>query len=235
MSRMNRRAIILGLLLLVLLVIWISLRVDLREWTMRAYVWIKELGPMGPLLFVTIYMIMVILVLPTAFLTLAAGLLYGVFWGSVFVITGISIGAVGAFLIGRYGFSDAFSHYIRNHPKLQAVDTELVHEGFKIVLLTRLTPLFPGKLSNYFFGVAQFGLRDFFWGTTIGIIPLTFLNVYVGSLAGNLAALGPDAVARSPVAWIAAVVGVAGAALLLQYLARLTRHALQSSISPREP
>lgn len=216
-------------LLVLVLALWLF-QFDVRAGSVRLFAWTRDLGPMGLAVFMLVYAALILLLIPTAFLTLGAGVLFGVAVGSICVVVATTAGSVLAFLLGRYGFSDNFSHYVRSHPKLQAVDTELVHQGFKIILLTRLTPFFPGKLSNYFFGVARFNLADFFWGTLVGIIPFSVLNVYLGALAGDLAVLDPNALARSPLAWMAVLVGVAAAAALIHYIARAVRHALKGSL-----
>lgn len=230
---MRRKSVFVAIFLLIALMAWAS-RGDVRDYSIGAFHWMEGLGLFGSPVFVAAYALLTVFLIPTVLLTLGAGVLYGVVWGSLFVVAGISGGSIIAFLIGRHGFSDKFARYIRSHPKLKAVDVELVHEGFKVVLLSRLTPFFPGKLSNYFFGVAQFGLRDFFLGTLFGIIPFTVLNVYVGSLVGDLSQLSPNALQQSPLAWLGALIGVLAGAVLLHTIMRMTRMALRNSLNNRK-
>ena len=229
---MKKRVIALSIVLLLVLVVWM-LQFDLKAISLAVFHWTQSLGPLGPVLFILCYMLLVILLLPTTVLTLGAGLLFGLAMGTICVVIGISIGSLIAFFIGRHWFGERFSRYILTHPKMRAVDTELVGEGFKVILLTRLTPMFPGKLSNYLFGVARFRPLDFFLATTIGVIPYTLLSVYVGQLAGSVAALESGALSRSPLAWAMIVSGVIAAGLLLYYLSRLVRQALSSSLANR--
>jgi len=78
---------------------------------------------------------------------------------------------------------------LRDHKRFRLFNQELVAEGWKIILLSRLIPFFPFKFSNYFFGAADYQYKHFLFGTLFGIIPITAFNVYLGSLAGDLSRL----------------------------------------------
>ena len=66
-----------------------------------------------------------------------------------------------------------------------AVDEAVAHEGWKIVALTRLSPLFPFKLLNYAFGLTSVRVRDYVVASWAGTLPGTIVYVYLGSLAGT--------------------------------------------------
>lgn len=148
--------------------------------------WIDTRPQLVQMLFILIMAAVVLLVLPGVFFTIGAGFVFGVIKGTIFVVLGTTLGAVLAFLVARYWFSERASRYLRNHPKLRRVNEYCASEGFKIVLAIRLLPFFPSKLANYFFGLTRFSLRDFTLGTAIGIIPYSLHNVYLGSLMANL-------------------------------------------------
>ena len=78
---------------------------------------------------------------------------------------------------------------ISHNPRFRAIDQAVKHEGFKIVLLTRLSPVFPFNLLNYAFGLTPVSLRDYFLASWIGMLPGTVMYVYLGSAAKNLADL----------------------------------------------
>src|SRR5207302_6285236 len=109
---------------------------------------------------------------------------------------GATLGATAAFLVGRYLARDWVAHRIEANQKFKAIDQAVGREGGKIVLLTRLSPIFPFNLLNYAFGVTQVTLRSYFLASAVGMIPGTILYVYIGSVAGMVAAEGTHA--RTP-------------------------------------
>jgi uncharacterized membrane protein YdjX (TVP38/TMEM64 family) len=135
---------------------------DVQSYVLRLFEWLDGLGAWAPLLFILIDMLVVVFVLPGILFTLGAGFLFGVLKGSLYVVIGTTLGATTAFITAKHFFGERASMFLLSHPKLKIVDEEFRHKGWKIILLTRLVPFFPFKLSNYFFGVAQFSLRDFF-------------------------------------------------------------------------
>ena len=205
---------------------------------MYAYVlgfleWLDQHSRLAPALFIIADMLVVILVLPGVIFTLGAGFLFGVLKGTLYVVIATTTGATIAFLIARYFFGTRISSFFMSHPRLSLVNEELATEGWKIVLLTRLVPFFPFKLSNYFFGLTRFSLRGYFFGTLVGIIPITMFNVYLGSLAADITKLGSRDISRTPLEWTIYGIGLAIALVMVIYITRLARRALDRYI-PRK-
>jgi len=171
-------------------------------------------------------MLVVVLVLPGVMFTAGAGFVFGVVEGTVCVVVGTTLGAALAFLIARYLFGDRASQFVLRRARLRLVSEELTPHGWKIVLLTRLVPFFPFKLSNYFFGLTQFSLRGFMGGTFVGIIPLSLHNVWLGSIAAGITVPGGHIAARTPFEWVLYGGGFIAIVGLIAYLNRLARRAL---------
>jgi len=193
--------------------------------------WLDGLGAWAPFLFILIDMLVVVLVFPGVILTLGAGFMFGILRGSLYVIIGSTIGATIAFLIARYFFGERATGFFLDHSKLKLVNDEFKRAGWKFVLLTRLVPFFPFKLSNYLFGLMQISLRDFVIGVFFGIIPFTVTNVYIGSLAADLATIGSRTASRSRMEWAIYGIGVIIAIVTVIYITHLARKALNSSRS----
>ncbi|TMA52409.1 MAG: TVP38/TMEM64 family protein, partial [Deltaproteobacteria bacterium] len=124
--------------------------------------WVQRIGPWGAVLLGAAYIPAALLFVPGSLLTLGAGFALGVGLGTVAVSIGSTLGASAAFLAGRTlarGFIEA---KISHNPRFRAIDQAVKHEGFKIVLLTRLSPVFPFNLLNYAFGLTPVSLRDYF-------------------------------------------------------------------------
>lgn len=218
-------------LLAVAVVIGMLIYFDLDVLIVSLLARLDGLGSWAPLLFIAIDCLFVVLVLPGVLLTLGAGFLFGVIKGSAYVVVATTLGAGIAFLVARYLLGARTARFFLSHPKLQVVNREFTRKGWGLVLLTRLIPFFPFKLSNYFFGFAGFRLSDFMVGTFFGIMPITVFNVYIGSLAGDLATLGSRATPRSPLQWTVYGAGFVITVVALVYINRRAQKILNAYLA----
>ena len=187
--------------------------------------WFDDLGAWAGVLFIAVMVLVVVFLLPGLLFTTGAGFVFGVVEGSIYVVVGTTIGATLSFLIARYLLGERARRYVVRHARVRVVSEELTPRGWKIVLLTRLIPFFPSKLSNYFFGLAGFSLRGFVGGSALGFIPYSVHNVYLGSLAADLATLG-ERPARSPIEWGIYLTGFVATAIAVIWLSRLAQRAI---------
>lgn len=193
-------------------------------------VWIESLGSIGAIAFIGIYIAATVAFLPAFILTLGAGVLFGVWLGSIYVFIGATLGSIAAFLVGRYLARDWVAKKIADNDKFKAIDRAVGNEGLKIVLLTRLSPAFPFNLLNYAFGVTGVSVRDYIIGS-IGMIPGTIMFVYIGSLAGSLALIGTDAQPTNPaLQWTIRIVGLIATIAVTVYVTRLAKQALDEVV-----
>jgi uncharacterized membrane protein YdjX (TVP38/TMEM64 family) len=220
----------------------VSLIITIKEFNIpellqTSLIWVNSLGLFGPVAFIIIYNLATLLFIPGSILTLKGGCLFGVFWGSVYVLIAAIIGATLAFIIGRYLSRDWVSKQIATHPKFQAIDQAVAKEGWKIVLLTRLSPVFPFNLLNYAFGVTQVSLRDYILGS-LGIIPGTVMYVYIGSLATNLAMIDSNHRPSTPQTQIGElaiqIVGCIATIAVTIYVTKIAQKALRKSVDTTE-
>src|SRR5439155_4079558 len=105
--------------------------------------WIGKLGPWGPVIFAGIYVVATVFFIPGSVLTLGAGAVFGIVLGSVCVSISATLGATAAFLVGRYLARDAIARKVERNERFAAIDRAVADEGWKIVFLTRLSPVFP--------------------------------------------------------------------------------------------
>lgn len=205
--------------------------IDLQQIFRNALAWISGLGPTGPLVFVLLYILACVLLLPGSLLTLGAGVLFGVIEGSVVVSVGSTLGATCAFLVGRYLARDWVGAKIAGNDKFKAIDEAVALEGWKIVGLTRLSPVFPFNLLNYAFGLTQVKLKHYLIASWLGMMPGTILYVYIGSLAGDLASLGSGERTRSTGEWILYGIGLAATIVVTVFVTRIAKKALDNRIA----
>ncbi len=205
-----------------------------QQWLQSALEWIDGLGTAGPIAFIIIYAVAAVAFLPGSVLTLGGGVIFGVFLGSIFVFIGATLGATLAFLVGRYVARGWISKKIEGDKKFKAIDEAVGREGLKIVILTRLSPIFPFNLLNYGFGVTGVSLKDYVIGS-VGMIPGTVMYVYFGSLAGNLATLGAGDAPGNPVAeWAIRIVGLIATVAVTLYVTKVAKKALNDAIGEEE-
>ena len=148
--------------------------------------------------------------------------MFGVVRGSVLVSLASTLGATCAFLLGRYLARNWVAKKIEGRASFAAVDRAVANEGWKIVLLTRLSPVFPFTLLNYAFGLTRVSLRDYVLASWIGMMPGTVMYVYLGSLARA----GVANHERTPTEWALYGVGLIATVAVAVVATRIARRAL---------
>jgi pyruvate/2-oxoglutarate dehydrogenase complex dihydrolipoamide dehydrogenase (E3) component/uncharacterized membrane protein YdjX (TVP38/TMEM64 family) len=192
--------------------------------------WLGKLGPWGPVIFVGLYVVAAVLFVPGSVLTLGAGAVFGVALGSVCVSISATLGATAAFLAGRYLARDFIARKIEKNERFTAIDRAVADEGWKIVLLTRLSPVFPFTLLNYAFGLTRVKLSHYVLASWIGMIPGTVMYVYLGSLVN----LGVGHRQRTTGEWILYGVGLLATITVTVFVTRLAKTALAKKIGAND-
>jgi uncharacterized membrane protein YdjX (TVP38/TMEM64 family) len=195
-------------------------------------IWVENLGSFGAIAFIGVYILATVSFFPGSILTLGAGVVFGVVFGSVYVLIGATLGAIAAFLIGRYFARDWVARKIQENSQFKAIDEAVGRQGFKIVFLTRLSPILPFIVLNYAYGVTKVSLKDYVLGS-VGMIPGTILYVYIGSLAGSLAKLGTATPTTNPnLQWTIRIVGLIATVAMTVSVSKIARKALEEEIDP---
>jgi len=183
---------------------------------------IEGYGIPGYGVFFAVYVIACVFFIPGSVLTVGAGAVYGVVTGSILVSVSSTIGATAAFLIGRYAARDWVARKIHKNERFTAIDRGVAREGWKIVVLTRLSPVFPFNLLNYAYGLTNVSLRDYFLASWIGMMPGTVMYVYLGSLAR----LGVRTETATTASTVMKIVGLLATVAVTVYVTRIARSAL---------
>lgn len=198
---------------------------DAKEKLETTLQWIENLGFWGPVVFILAYIVATVFLLPGSVLTLGAGAVFGLVKGGICVSIGSTIGATAAFLVGRYLARDWVAKKIEGNEKFLAVDEAVAQEGWKIVGLLRLSPMFPFNLLNYGFAITRVSLRDYFFASWIGMIPGTIMWVYIGYLA-NVAASDGDNTSKT-----LKIVGFVATVILTVAATRIAKQALDRKLA----
>jgi len=228
MTKHLKPLILAGALLTLLTVVALS---PVAEWLTAGVAWIEAHPGMAEISFISAYVVASVLVVPGSILTLAGGFVFGLKMGVLLVSAGSVLGAAAAFLVGRFFARDWVAQRVEGLPRFRALDSATRHEGFTIVLLARLSPLFPFNLLNYGLGLTGVKFRDYFLATWIGMLPATVVYVYVGTLAKDLTALTSGNVERGPAQIALLAAGLVATIVLTVVITRKANRALAAHLN----
>ena len=230
--KQHGKPVLLAVMVVIMLVVIALL--PLTEWLALGIAWIEAHRTLAWIVYLATYIVATVLVVPVSILTLAAGYLFGLPLGVVLASVGSVLGACGAFLVGRFFVREWVAKRIADLPRFRALDQATRHEGFLIVFLTRLSPLFPFNLINYGLALTSVRLRDYFFASWLGMLPITILYTYVGSVAKNLTDLTSDGLQRGAFGRTLVLVGLAASVVLTVLVTRKATRTLSQHLA-REP
>ena len=201
---------------------------------LRFAAWVESLGFWGPLVFILGYAVATVAFFPGSLLTLAAGVLFGLARGTLYAFLGATLGASAAFLVARYGARGWIERKIAGNARFAAIDRAVGKEGFKIVALLRLSPIFPFNLLNYSLGLTRVRFLDYLLAS-VAMLPGTLLYVYYGKAAGSLAAVaGGVKTERGPEYWLTLGLGLVATIAVTTVITRLAGRALRQEIGEED-
>lgn len=197
--------------------------------------WIEQdLGPWGPLVLAIAYIPLTVLAVPASVLTLGGGYLFGLPVGFVADSIGATIGAAAAFLLGRtIGRSFVISK-LKDYPQFRAVAIAIRKSGFKIVLLLRLVPLLPFNMLNYLLSVTPVSIWEYMLASWLGMMPITFALVYVGTTLKDLSDVTHGWGEFSKTRWAMIILGLLVSVFLIICVTRVAKAALEKALAENE-
>lgn len=212
---------ILLLLTIVALIILLLSVLPLNDWLLSVKDWLITLGPWATPMFIAIYILATIVGLPSAILILAAGTLFGLIRGIVCVSVADTLGASACFLLGRTVARKQIKTWIVKNPRYAELDRALARKGWKILFLTRLSPIVPSNVLNYGFSLTKVKFWHYFFFSWLGMLPVILLYVYIGSFGAALA--GRESTSGQLALQIGGLLATVGATV---YTTRLVKNAL---------
>lgn len=123
-----------------------------------------------------------VLLLPGGILCVGAGFFFGLWWGFIIVFVGNTFAAALSFALSRWLAVHWFRRKFSQNPMLRALEPAMERDGWKIILLSQLHPLFPTSLLNYLYGLTRIPFRTYMFWASIGRVPGLFLYAYLGTL-----------------------------------------------------
>lgn len=213
---------VIVVILLVAAVIAAIRLLPIAHWLRSFQAYVRELGPIGYIVYAIVYAVCVAVAIPASILTVGAGAIFGFVPGTIVVLFGATIGATLAFLLARTVLRKRVEAMTTGNPKFAALDRAIAEKGARIVLLVRLAVVFPFTYVNYAFGLTAIRLVPYVVATFIGIIPATTAFVFASSAATSAATAEASAIRR-----IIYIAGAVAAIVASAYVGRVATRAIK--------
>ena len=194
------------------------------DWIEAGAEWARGQGTAGLLVFAALYAVATVFAVPGSALTLIAGGAFGFGPGTAAVWLGATAGLALAFLAARRLARERVTGWLARKPSFAAVDRAVAAEGWKIVFLTRLTPVFPFTVLNYAYGLTGVSFLGYLAASATGILPGTLLYIYLGSSVARAVSGESD-----PLEAGLRIVGLAAFVLVTILITRIARKALREA------
>jgi len=142
--------------------------------------WIKGFGPLGPVIYICMYVLSCVFFLPGIPITILGAVAFGAVMGTIYVSIGSTLGATCAFLIARYAARSMVEDWIKKNERLRKIDEGVRQHGWRMLMITRLVPIFPFNIQNYVYGITNIRLLTYMFVSWICMLPGTVAYVFAG-------------------------------------------------------
>jgi uncharacterized membrane protein YdjX (TVP38/TMEM64 family) len=202
-----------------------------QQWLRSFNDWVGQMGVAGIFIFIIVYAVATVLLAPGAILTIGAGFAFGLWKGFLAVSGGATLGASLAFLVARFVARYKIEAIAKGNEKFRNIDSAIGKQGAKLIFLLRLSPVIPFNLSNYFYGLTGVKFWPYVLASWIGMMPGTFLYVYIGTAgkAAVAAAAGGAAVKHGWQYWTFLGFGLAATVIVTIWVTKIARDALKKT------
>jgi uncharacterized membrane protein YdjX (TVP38/TMEM64 family) len=219
-------------LIVIVIALFLAMRfLPVREWLTDFNNWVSQMGVAGIFIFIVVYAVATVLLAPGSVLTIGAGFAFGLWKGFLAVSAGATLGASLAFLVARFIARNKIEAIAQRNEKFRKIDNAIGKQGAKLVFLLRLSPVIPFNLSNYFYGLTGVKFWPYVLASWIGMMPGTFLYVYIGAAgkAAVAAAAGGEAMRHGWQYWTFTGVGLAATIIVTIWITKIARDALRET------
>src|SRR6266496_4568604 len=206
-----------------------------QQWLRSFNDWVGQMGVAGILIFIGVYAVATVLLAPGSILTIGAGFAFGLWKGFLAVSAGSTLGAALAFLVARFIAHERVAAIAQRNEKFREIDSAIGKQGAKLIFLLRLSPVIPFNLSNYLYGLTGVKFWPYLLASWIGMMPGTFLYVYIGTAgkAAVAAAAGGEAVKHGWQYWTFMGVGLAATIFVTIWVTKIARDTLKTEANLR--
>jgi uncharacterized membrane protein YdjX (TVP38/TMEM64 family) len=196
-----------------------------NEWLGEFQRWVAGQGAWGAVAYGLVYVVCALLFVPGSLLTLGAGFVFGLAWGTVIVSLASTTTAALAFLIARHLARARVEAMARRDARFEAIDRAIAEKGWKVVALLRLSPVVPFSLSNYLYGLTPVRFLPYVATSWAAMLPGTVVYVWLGAV-GGAAAAAERGDGRTPWEWALLGTGLLATVAVTVLLTRAARQQL---------
>jgi uncharacterized membrane protein YdjX (TVP38/TMEM64 family) len=200
------------------------------DWTIGLAERIRGAGATGLLIFIAIYVVAEVALVPGSLLTMAAGFAYGPIAGLLVASPASVLAATTAFVLGRTALREWVRKKVATSSHARALDRAIHHNSFKLILLLRLSPLLPFNVLNYILGAAGVPVGRYVIASFVGMLPGTWLYVYLGSLATTAAGIAHPEEGGGPARFTLTIGGLIATVLAVLFITRAARRMLDEEL-----
>lgn len=204
-----------------------------QEWFFQANHWLSSLGLFSYPAFIVIYLSATLVGLPAIFLFLAAGSLFGFGPGVILVSVADTLSVAVCYQLGKTVCRKKVSEWISQRPQWSEFDRAVARKGWKIVFLTRLSPIVPSNVLNYGFSLTRIDFWQYLFVSWVAMLPVIAVYVYLASVGTNLLSGNND-----PRQITASIIGIITSLMAIAYTTKLMYGTLiqkpSQSVKPRQ-
>ena len=142
--------------------------------------WVASFGKIAPLIYIGLYLVSTVFFLPGSPVTVLAGFVFGPLWGVFYASVASIISVSVAFLIARYVARDLVEGWVKDNAQFRKIDEQVEEQGWRILMFTRLVPIFPFNLQNYAYGLTSIRFSTYVLVSAIFMLPGTAVFVQLG-------------------------------------------------------
>jgi uncharacterized membrane protein YdjX (TVP38/TMEM64 family) len=218
-------------LIVIVLALFLAMRfLPVAEWLRNFNNWVGHTGIVGIFIFIAVYAAATVVLAPGSILTIGAGFAFGLWKGFLAVSAGATLGASLAFLVARFIARNKIEAIAHRNEKFRKIDNAIGERGAQLIFLLRLSPVIPFNLSNYLYGLTAVRFWRYVLASWIGMMPGTFLYVYIGTAgkAAVAAAAGGEVVKHGWQYWMFMSVGLAATIIVTIWVTKIARDALKT-------
>ena len=220
------------ILIAILAALFLAMKfLPVREWLRNFNDWVGQMGVAGIFIFIAVYAVATVLLAPGSILTIGAGFALGLWIGFLAVSAGATLGAALAFLVARFIARGKVEAIAQRNEKFRQIDNAIGKQGTKLIFLLRLSPVIPFNVSNYFYGLTGVKFWPYVLASWIGMMPGTFLYVYIGTAgkAAVAAAAGAEPVQHGWQYWTFLSIGLAATIIATIWVTKIARGAVRKT------
>lgn len=195
-----------------------------QEWVFQTYQWLSSLNYWAYPAFTGIYLLATLIGLPAIFLFLAAGSIFGLIPGIILVSLSDTLSVALCYLLGRTVARKTVHKWIADRPHWHRFDRAVAEKGWKIVFLTRLSPIVPSNVLNYGFSLTKINFWQYIFVSWLAMLPVISLYVYLASVGINLLSGNHD----DPKQVVASVIGLITTLMAIAYTTKLMQNTVFS-------